>query len=217
MLNILSLFGLSFTGGLAASLSPCCLSMLPINLSYIGSQNFSSRKDALVKATCFVVGTATTLCLLGLSSSLAIAVFTRYRSFILLIVGMIITLMGASLLNLIYLPFSRMGGMPVIKELGPFGVGLTFGLVGSPCATPIMFSVLALSATYPKPIAVMSMGFYALGYTLLIFLCCLFMGLAKQTKKMRSLLVNRIAGVVLMGLGVFYLGNGILLTIKRFT
>lgn len=217
MTNSFALFGLAFGGGLMASISPCCLSMLPVNLFYIGSQNFTSRKDALVKAGSFVLGTATTLCLLGLSSSLAIAVFTRYRSFIILIVGMIIILMGASLLNLIYLPFSRMGGMPVIKELGPFGVGLTFGLVGSPCATPIMFSVLALSASYPKPIAVMSMGFYALGYTLLIFLCCLFMGLAKRTRKMRSLLVNQIAGVVLMGLGVFYLWSGILLTIKRFT
>jgi cytochrome c-type biogenesis protein len=37
--NPLVLFPLAFIGGLIASISPCILAMLPVNLSYIGTRN----------------------------------------------------------------------------------------------------------------------------------------------------------------------------------
>jgi len=214
------LFPLAFVGGLIASISPCCLSMLPVNLSYIGSQNFQDRKDALIKAASFVIGVTTTLSLLGLFSSFATFVLVQYRSFFLLGVGVMMLLMGLSLLNLIYLPFSRMGAFSLPKGLGPFGVGLSFALVGSPCSTPIMFSVLAAAAsTGNQLISVMTMSLYALGYSLLIFTCCLTTGLVKQSRKMKpfTLFLSRFAGVILLLIGVLYLIQGITLTAKRFT
>jgi thiol:disulfide interchange protein len=43
-------------GGLLASISPCILAMLPVNLSYIGTLNVNSRWQALWNATGFVLG-----------------------------------------------------------------------------------------------------------------------------------------------------------------
>jgi cytochrome c-type biogenesis protein len=48
------LLPLAFAGGLISSLSPCQLSLLGVNLSYIGTREFTSRKDALIKAIAFV-------------------------------------------------------------------------------------------------------------------------------------------------------------------
>jgi cytochrome c-type biogenesis protein len=210
-LNPLLLVAFAFLGGLIASLSPCCLSMLPVNLSYIGTRQFTSRQDAFLKAGAFVLGVVTTLSLLGLFSSLATFVLVRYRSYFLLLVGLVIISMGLNLLGLFYLPFSKFGFLSLLPGFGPYGVGLTFGLVGSPCASPIMFSVLAAAAATGSQVeSIVTMVSYALGYSLLIFLCSLFLGLAKQAKRLMvfSGRMTRVAGCFLLVMGIFYTLNG---------
>jgi cytochrome c-type biogenesis protein len=50
------LISFAFGGGLLASISPCILAMLPVNLSYIGTLNVKSRRAAVWNATGFVLG-----------------------------------------------------------------------------------------------------------------------------------------------------------------
>ena len=69
--NPVLLFVFAFIGGLIASISPCILAMLPINLSYIGTLKIKSRRDALMKVSLFVTGVIIILSLLGLVSSFA--------------------------------------------------------------------------------------------------------------------------------------------------
>jgi cytochrome c-type biogenesis protein len=229
--NPLFLLGLSFAGGLVASISPCILSLLPVNLSYIGTREITSRKDAVVKASSFVFGVVTVLSLLGLFSSFAGIVLVKFRGYFHIGVGILIMVMGLSLAGLIHLPLppSPTGGAirttsPVsepwasfrgrIRVLltGPYGVGLTFALVSSPCTSPVMVAVLAAAAATGSQLqSTLVMVCYALGYTVIIFLASLFTGLAKQT---RSLLVHsqtviRIASVILLAIGGFYLINGL--------
>lgn len=61
--NPLVLVPLAFVGGLLASISPCILALLPINLSYIGTRNITSRRDAFIKASLFVLGVVSILSL----------------------------------------------------------------------------------------------------------------------------------------------------------
>ncbi|OCR00947.1 hypothetical protein BCD67_03015 [Oscillatoriales cyanobacterium USR001] len=208
--NPMVLFFLAFVGGLIASVSPCILAMLPVNLSYIGTRNITSGRDALVKASLFVFGVITILSLFGLVSSFAGAVMIDYRGYINIAVGTIIFVMGLSLLGIVKL--SLPGVNINASNLGPYGVGLTFGLVSSPCASPVLFAVLAAAAgTGSQILGTLTMISYALGYTIIIFLASLLAGFAKQAKNLmqHSELIIRIGSFALILAGLYYLINGI--------
>ncbi len=207
--NPLVLFPLAFVGGLIASISPCILAFLPINLSYIGTRNITSPRDAFVKASLFVLGVITILSLFGLASSFAGAVMVEYRGYINLVVGAIILVMGFSLLGIVKLPLPNVNVNA--SNLGPYGVGVTFALVSSPCASPVLFAVLAAAAaTGSQLLGTLMMVSYALGYTIIIFLASLLTGLAKQTKVLLNYSdwIIRIGSVALILAGAYYLMEG---------
>lgn len=132
-----------------------------------------------------------------------------YRGYINIAVGMIMALMGLWLMGLIHLPLPQTNiNLPIA---GPLGVGLTFALVSSPCASPVLFAVLAAAAgTGSQLLGTLTMVSYALGYTLLIFLASLFTGLAKQSKRLlnHSEGIIRFGSVALMMTGAYYILTG---------
>jgi cytochrome c-type biogenesis protein len=207
--NPLVLLPLAFMGGVLASVSPCILALLPVNLSYIGTLKIKSRWDALIKAGLFVLGAVTILSLFGLASSFAGAVMVDYRGYINVIVGLIMAAMGLWLIGVIKLPLPAMDvNLPVA---GPYGVGLTFALVSSPCASPVLFAVLAAAAaTGSQVLGTLTMVSYALGYTSLIFLASLFTALAKQSKQLlkHSEGIIHFGSIALMMTGAYYLFTG---------
>jgi cytochrome c-type biogenesis protein len=209
--NPVVLLPLAFLGGLIASISPCILALLPVNLSYIGTLNIKSRWDAFTKAGLFVLGSVTILSLFGLASSFAGAVMVEYRGYINIAVGLIMGVMGLWLMGVIRLPLPQFN-VSIPQAAGPYGVGLTFALVSSPCASPVLFAVLAAAAaTGSQLLATLTMVSYALGYTMLIFLASLFTGLAKQSKQ----LLKHSEGIILFGslalilTGAYYFFSGI--------
>ena len=207
--NPLVLLPLAFLGGVLASVSPCILALLPVNLSYIGTLKINSRWDAFTKAGMFVLGAVTILSLFGLASSFAGAVMVEYRGYINVVVGLIMTLMGLWLIGVIKLPLPTMNVN--LPNAGPYGVGLTFALVSSPCASPVLFAVLAAAAaTGSQLLGTLTMVSYAIGYTILIFLASLFTGLAKQSKQLlqHSEGIIRFGSVALMITGAYYLFTG---------
>jgi cytochrome c-type biogenesis protein len=206
----LILLSLAFGGGLLASVSPCILALLPVNLAYIGTLKINSRWDAFRQAGFFVLGAVTILSILGLFSSLAAAIFVEWRGLIQIAVGSLILGMGLSFAGLFHLPLPQMNlSLPIA---GPYGVGLTFALVSSPCASPVLFAVLAAAAASGSQLlSVLTMVSYGLGYTAVIFLASLFTGFAKQA---RSLLhysdwIIRLGSAVLILAGGYYLVSGI--------
>ena len=207
--NPLILLPLAFLGGVIASISPCILALLPVNLSYIGTLKIESRWDAFSKAGLFVLGAVTILSLFGLVSSFAGTVMVEYRGYINIVVGLIMAVMGLWLLGVIKLPLPQMNlNLP---QAGPYGVGLTFALVSSPCASPVLFAVLAAAAaTGSQVLGTLTMVSYALGYTILIFLASLFTGLAKQSRNLlqHSETIIRLGSVALMVTGAYYLVTG---------
>jgi len=231
--NLLLLVPLAFVGGLVASISPCILTLLPINLSYIGTCEITSRRDALTKAGAFVPGVVTILSLFGLFSSVAGILLIEFQGYVHLAVGVIIVIMGLSLAGILRLPLpanrlncmakeqanskSRTPWVSLGKTLhtvliGPYGVGLTFALVSSPCTSPVLFAILATAAATGSQLqSTLIMVCYALGYTSIIFFASLFTGLAKQTRILlrHADSVVRIASMTLLLVGGVYLVNGI--------
>jgi cytochrome c-type biogenesis protein len=208
--NPLVLIPLAFIGGLIASVSPCILALLPLNLTYIGTRNIKSRSDAFIKAGLFVLGNVIILSLFGLVSSFAGAVMVEYRGHINVVVGAIVLIMGLGLLGLIRIPLPQINVDG--SNFGPFGVGLTFALVSSPCASPVLFAVLAAAGgSGSQLLAVLTMASYAFGYTIIIFLASLLAGFAKQAKLLLQYSENitKFGSVALILAGIYYLITGV--------
>lgn len=87
----------AFGGGVLASVSPCVLAMLPLNLSYIGTLGPLSRLQAIVRVGGFVAGIVVVLSLFGLIASFASAIVVDHRGPVHLVVGLLILVMGLNL------------------------------------------------------------------------------------------------------------------------
>jgi cytochrome c-type biogenesis protein len=199
-------------GGLLASISPCILAMLPVNLSYIGTLNVKSRTEAFWNATGFVLGVVTILSVFGLFSAVAGAVMVEWRGYINLAVGIVIVLMGLSIGGLFHLPLPQ-AQVSLPPFAGTYGVGVTFALISSPCASPVLFAVLAAAAATGSPVwSVLTMVAYALGYTAVIFATSLCAGLMKFTRQIlvNSEAVMRWGGLALVLTGGYYIVSGVL-------
>jgi cytochrome c-type biogenesis protein len=198
-------------GGLLASISPCILAMLPVNLSYIGNLNVKSRWEAFWNATGFVLGVVTVLSIFGLFSSVAAVVMVDWRGHINIAIGLLIILMGLSFGGLFHLPLPQTNIS--LPGAGTYGVGLTFALISSPCASPVLFAVLAAAASTGSPVwSTLTMVAYAIGYTAVIFATSLFTGLIKVSRQVlrKSDAVLRWGGLVMVLLGGYYVISGIL-------
>jgi len=98
--------------------------------------------------------------------------------------------------------------------LGAFFLGLIFGIVSSPCATPILALILTFVATKGEIAYGTSLLFvYALGHCALIFLSGTATGFAESFTKSKGISnlttwAKRIGGsiVALVGVYMFYLG-----------
>ncbi|MDD9898484.1 MAG: cytochrome c biogenesis protein CcdA [Candidatus Melainabacteria bacterium] len=204
------LVALGFFGGLISSLLPCVLSLLPINLAYIGTLKVDCRKQAFTHAAQFVLGVALVMSLLGLSAGFAFAVFTEYKAPINIAIGLLITLMAFSLAGIFKFPIPQF--ITKVPEASPFVVGLTFALISSPCSSPVLVSVVSIAAGLGSLVKSMMLMFaYSLGYTAIIFVASLFAGLAKYLHwfKLNSDLFTRISAIILGIFGLFYLYVGI--------
>ncbi len=198
-------------GGLLASISPCILALLPVNLSYIGTLNVKSRREALFNATGFVLGVITVLSIFGLFSSVAAAFMVDWRGYINIAIGILIMVMGLSFGGLFHLPLPQ--SQINLPFAGTYGVGLTFALVSSPCASPVLFAVLAAAAATGSPLwSTLTMVAYAIGYTAVIFAASLFAGLIKVSRQllMNSDTVLRWGGLAMVLMGGYYVVSGIL-------
>lgn len=204
------MLGLAFLGGLISSLLPCVLSLLPINLAYIGTLNIENKIDAFKKAASFVLGVALILSLLGVSAGFAFAVFTEYKDVINLIIGIIITIMALSLIDIIKIPLPQV--FSKMPEANPFIVGMIFALVSSPCSSPVLISVVSIAAGLGSTIKSLALMFcFSLGYTAIIFFASLFTGLIKQLSwaKQSSQTITKLSAGILGLIGIFYIINGL--------
>jgi cytochrome c-type biogenesis protein len=209
--NPLILISLAFVGGLLTSISPCILSLLPVNLSYIGTLQIISRRDAFIKAGLFTLGVTTIFSLFGIFASFASYIILAFRGQTNILVGIFILIMGLCFAGIINLPLPK--NHISIPLNNPYGVGLTFALVSSPCGSPVLFSILIASAnTGSQLISTLTMIGYALGYSAVIFLASLFTGILKQSRLFlkKSQWVIRCGCVGLICAGGYYLYIGII-------
>lgn len=205
------LYAVAFAGGLVASVSPCILGMLPVNLSYIGAAKLGSRAAAVRVAGAFVLGVIVVNVALGFVSSLFFALFVLYRGPLNIGVGLIMVAMGFGLVGVLRVPVPQIATR-IPPGAGSFVVGLIFALVASPCASPILVVVLGAVSLAGSPLrAIGAMTLYAIGYTLVLFLASVFAGVAAASRRLlvHTELVSRIAAAALVLIGISTVVYGI--------
>jgi cytochrome c-type biogenesis protein len=205
------LLPIAFLGGLISSLSPCILALLPLNLSYIGSADIRSKPQAVLHSLAFVMGVVLVLSLFGLFSGFAGSVIVDYKGYVHMVVGLLSVLLAMMMLS----PFQWQ--LPtVVKKMpvgaGPFLVGASFALVSSPCASPVLFTLLLAGGSSGNPVlGALTMSAYALGYTIILFVGSLTVGFVRQvgSLKRHAGLMTRISSALLVAVGLYYLVSGV--------
>ena len=211
-LNWLS-FSVILIAGLLTSLTPCMLSMLPLTVAYIGGYQNQGRFQSLIKSSWFALGLATTLAGLGIIAATIGRVYGQIGVGLPIIVSIIAILMGLNLLELLPIRFPSLGTTDWIKAYFPAGLrsyllGLTFGLVASPCSTPVLATLLAWVASSQD--LVLGGGLllaYTIGYVMPLILVGVFTGSLKKLLELRqwSSWINPVSGTLLIGFGAFSL------------
>lgn len=202
-----------FAAGLLTSLTPCMLSMLPITIGYIGGYEAKSRLEAAAQSTWFSLGLATTLAGLGIVAAFVGQVYGKVGVGLPIIVSIIAIIMGLNLLEALPLRLPSFIGIDVISKDLPHGVrsyllGLTFGLVASPCSTPVLATLLAwVAGTKDLILGAILLLSYTAGYVAPLILAGTFTASIKKLLELRrwSSWINPVSGALLVGFGVFSL------------
>jgi cytochrome c biogenesis protein CcdA len=164
---------LALLAGLATVASPCVLPVLPFLLGATVEQ--SSRRRPLLIVAGFVLSFSAFALALGAVSSAAQLAQETLRNVAIVLLGV------SGLLRIWPRPWdllvervrplwARLRGTradAVPKEGGAFVLGLSLGAVWTPCAGPVLASILALVVQAHDPVkAVRLVGLYALGAAL---------------------------------------------------
>ncbi|RMF23598.1 MAG: cytochrome c biogenesis protein CcdA, partial [Cyanobacteria bacterium J083] len=214
-LNNISLISLAiiFLAGLMTSLTPCMLSMLPITIGYIGGYQSQGKWQAAIQSTWFSFGLATTLAALGIFAASLGKVYGQIGVGLPIIVSLVAIIMGLNLLEIIPLRFPSLNATDWIKEdlppaLRSYLLGLTFGLVASPCSTPVLASLLAwVATTQDLLVGGVLLLTYTVGYVLPLIIAGIFTASIKKLLELRrwSGWINPLSGSLLLGFGVISL------------
>jgi len=199
--------------GLVTSLTPCLLSLLPLTIAYIGGTGADSRWRSFQQSLWFALGLAITLASLGLGAAALGKIYGQIGIGLPILVSVVAILMGLNLLELLPLRFPSLGPTDWIREDFPPALkallaGLTFGLIASPCSTPVLASLLAWVAS--RQDLWLGSGLllaYTLGYVLPLIVVGIFAGSLKRLLALRqwSGWINPLSGSVLLGFGVITL------------
>ena len=202
-------FGAVFLAGVLSSASPCVLGTIPLVVGFVGGYADGDRRKAFRYSLAFVLGLSLTFTAFGAAAGLLGTMFGTIGGWWYLVTGMVALVMGGQMIGLyeINLPIQRdfkpkQGGI-----IGSFILGLFFGVVSSPCATPVLVVLLTYVATKGEVLYGIALLFtYALGHCLLMLLAGTFTGFVEAFVKKQgivnfSLWTKRIGGLVVAGVG----------------
>lgn len=208
--SIYVLFAASFLGGLVASISPCTLSMLPLIVGYVGGYSKEKPLKILLQMIVFVLGTSIVFAGIGGICAITGKAFVGNPYFA-LIVASIVLIMGLRILEVIDFE------MPVIiKEIPqnklnndfvyPLILGAVFAIIGTPCSTPILASIMgfaSISANIEN--AVIMLFLFSMGQGLILIFAGVLTSKFKTSEKFYKISENimKISGILLILVAVY--------------
>ena len=153
-------FGIAFLGGVIAGFGPCILPMIPAVFGYItgsvGRGESEGVKTAapvrgLVLSVVLVLGMSLVFSAIGaaaglLGHALILGAWAYYAA------AAVCVVIALQMLEVIHLPVDRLNALLPVQRperrglVGALLFGMLFGLVASPCSTPILAAIATLAA-----------------------------------------------------------------------
>jgi len=218
----------AFGAGFLTFLSPCLLPIIPSFIAYITgisltdlndpAKKDAARRQSIIHSLLFIFGFSLIFILLGLTATLIGKTLFHYQKIIQIAGGALITLFGLYLIGILKLDFLgrefkirfKPGGA---SYLGSLLIGVTFAAAWTPCAGPILGSILLLAGTKASvPEGAKLLSVYSLGIALPFFITALlvnaFIAHLNKLKKFISM-VNIVSGVFLVVVGILIIRRGL--------
>lgn len=209
-------FGAVFLAGVLSSASPCVLATIPLVVGFVGGYSDGDRGKAFRYSLVFILGLSLTFTAFGAAAGLLGTMFGTMGGYWYLVAGTIALLMGGQMMGLYEIPLParrdykpKQGGM-----IGAFLLGLFFGVVSSPCATPVLVVLLTVVANKGQVLYGIALLFcYAIGHCLLMLLAGTFTGFVEGFVKAKgivnfSLWAKRISGGIVAAVGGWFIWQG---------
>ncbi len=207
----------AFAAGIVSFLSPCVLPLIPGYLSFITGytttelSTTASRRAVLVPSLLFVLGFSLVFVALGASASVLGAVLLEYRTVLVKASGVLVFALGFFMLGFVKVPWLYGEARFDLSRAKTFGraaalvMGMAFAFGWTPCVGPILGSILALAGSSGDVArGVVLLLAYSLGLGVPFVLTALLFGQLKGALSWlnrHALVLNRVAGVLLMAVG----------------
>ncbi|MCX6640494.1 MAG: sulfite exporter TauE/SafE family protein [bacterium] len=202
-----------FVGGLLSASSPCVLAIMPMVIGYVGGHSQGDRRKALIYSLLFALGLALTFTILGAIAAIFGRLMGDVGKWWYWAVAALAMVMGLALMGVfeIRIPFAQKLQTKKRGAVGAFLLGLLFGVVSSPCATPVLIVILTFVATQGQVLyGIMLLFVYAIGHCALIILAGVFTGFIEAFVEARgvqnfSVWAKRVSGGLIMLAGLYIL------------
>jgi len=210
-------YGASYLGGVIATASPCILASIPLVIGFVGGYAGGNKKQAFLYSVTFVVGLALVMSALGAIAALMGTMFGQVGTYWYFVVAVILMVMGLHLAGVVKLNLGGPSQKFLPQRTGLVGaliLGMLFGLVLSPCASPVLAVILTLAAVQGKVAYGSSLLFaYALGQGTLVILAGTFTGVINNFLQSRGArlgtVLQQAAGCLIFFAGAYIFFQGI--------
>ncbi len=205
-----------FLGGALTASNPCVLAMIPLMMAFVGAyKGTGNAGKAFTFSFLFVIGLTITFTMLGFVAALMGRLVGDVGKFWPYLVAAVCFIMGLHLLGVwnFDLPLPQTWKP---KQGGPWGaflLGLLFGVISTPCATPVLAVLLVYIASKGNlAYGGLLLFLYALGHCALILIAGTSMGLAKRLLESKGLntslaYLRKGSGILIILVGLFFIWN----------
>lgn len=202
-----------FFAGILASLTPCIYPLIPVTVSIIGIDSRGRRATGFILSFIYVTGIAFVYSILGLIAALTGSIFgsISVHPITRVAVGVIFIFFGLSLWEIFPLKTLGIKANFSFRARAPWQVfllGLSSGLVISPCTSPILGSILVLAASRSNIVyAITLLLTFAYGLGAILILAGTFSSVIISLPKSAAWMskIKFLGGLILILVGVYFI------------
>jgi len=211
----------ALAAGMVSFASPCVLPLVPAYLGFITGRSADELQHAhgrvrlhiATQGLAFVGGLAIIFAVLGASATILGQTLLQNLPILWKVGGVLVVIFGLQMLGILHIPllartFKVADAAPNIQRshVGAFALGAAFGAGWTPCVGPFLGGLLALASSQETVAAgTLLLLLYAIGLGVPFLLAGLAVDRSlgvMRAMRPHMLLVERVSGVMLIGMGV---------------